>query len=146
MNISVVYATMTGHSKKIAMQIAKSLNIQAINAKENPKLQNVELLLIVGGIYGGQSNGDLTAFTDKLDGANVKNAMIITSSMSEKTRQEGLTKALQDRGINVIDEISCKGSFLFFFGFSHPNKSDLEQIIEKVNAIIEKQVRKKTNE
>lgn len=135
MNISVVYATMTGHSRKIAERLAESFGVTAVNAKDSPALQNIDLLFIVGGIYGGQSSPDLTAFADKSVGTNVKNVFIITTSMSQKTNQESLKNTLIDKGVNVIDEITCKGSFLFFLGFSHPNKEDIEQIVEKAKAI-----------
>ena len=44
-NVKVVYATKTGHSRKIAQAVAKELNVEPMNIKENPQLKGVDLLL-----------------------------------------------------------------------------------------------------
>lgn len=138
MKISVVYATITGHSKKIADYIARAIGTTAASVKDNPAMSDIDLLFIVGGIYGGQSSENLTGFAQGLDGENVKNAAIITSSLTQQKKQEALSEILRGKGINVADEIICKGSFLFFMGFSHPNKKDLEQLADNAGAIVEK--------
>ena len=135
MNISVIYATMTGHSRKIAAKVAEALGTTVANVKTNPALEDIDLLFIVGGIYGGQSSAALTAFVEKLEAGRVKNACLITTSLSLKTKQDNLRKALEEKGVNIVEEIACKGSFLWLFGFSHPNKGDLRRVTEKAKTI-----------
>ena len=51
----IIYSSMTGHSKKIANQMADSLNLKAYNIKEEkPEISDCDLLFIVSGIYGGK--------------------------------------------------------------------------------------------
>jgi len=59
MNFAGLYATRTKHSKKISETIGSLLNIDAKNITEKPVLNDVDLLFIVGGIYGGASMPDL---------------------------------------------------------------------------------------
>ncbi len=136
MNISVIYATVTGHSKKIAVYLANSLNAKVASVKEDPLLQNVDLLFMVGGIYGGKGNSNLLAYANGLDRDSVKNVAIITTSFSQKEEQKALEQALLDKKIHILDTISCKGSFLFFLGLAHPNGEDLEQLSEKAENLI----------
>lgn len=128
MKAKIVYATMTKHSKKLAEAIARELNIPAENVKENPAIEELDLLYVVGGIYGGESSPDLISYVSKL-GNKVKKAALITSCCSKKTTQNKVRQILMEQGIEVMNEFICQGSFLFF-GFGHPNKKDVEDAVE----------------
>lgn len=52
---AVIYATKTKHSQKLAEAIGSFLNVKSKNITEKPALQDIDLLFIVGGIYGGVS-------------------------------------------------------------------------------------------
>lgn len=126
--IRIVYATKTNHSKKLAQAIGKELGVKVENIMDHPALKGVDLLLIVGGIYGGESLPEMLAFARELDASEIKRAALITSCVSKRQPQESVRKLLEGKGIAVIDEMLCQGSFLFF-GFGHPNKADIEQAI-----------------
>ena len=59
MNTAVLFRSMTGHSKKIANAVAAELGVEALNIKNKPVLQNIDLLFIAGGIYSGKSLPEL---------------------------------------------------------------------------------------
>ncbi len=136
--ISIIYATKTRHSKKIAEAIGKALNIQALNVSTRPVLEDTDLLFIVGGIYGGESLPLLLDFVKALDRGKVKRAALVTSCASKKHRQDSVRKLLQQKGIEVLDEIICRGSFLFI-GFGHPNKRDIEEAVNFAVRVSEKE-------
>lgn len=123
--IRIVFATRTGHSQKLAEAIGRALNIRAENVASKPEVKGVDLLFIVGGIYGGNSAPALLSFVDQLDGS-VASAALITSCASKKQRQENVRKRLGQKGIPVEDEMICRGSFLFV-GIGHPNDKDLAE-------------------
>lgn len=129
MNINIVYATMTKHSKKLAEAIAKELNIHAQNVLDNTVLQDTDLLFIVGGIYGGKSLPILIEFVQQLDSQTIKKVALVTSCSSKKQRQDNVRKILNDKGIEVIDEFSCYGNFLFI-KFGHPNQQEIQQAVD----------------
>ena len=129
MKTSIIYATMSGHSKKIALAISKQLNITAYNIKENPKIDNCEMLFIVSGIYSGQCKPELLEFVKKINKNQVKSAALITSSM-KKVPQKTVRDALVANGIDVKDgEYLCQGGFLLA-GLSHPNKNEIAGAVE----------------
>ena len=129
--VSIVYATMTKHSKKLALAIAEELGIEAVNATEESKPEKVDLLYIVGGIYGGTCNPVLVSFVNKLDKDMVEKVVLVTNSASESGRcQKQLKTILHEKEIQLLDEITCTGGFLFV-KLGHPNKKDIQQVVEK---------------
>lgn len=126
--IDIIYATKTKHSKRLADAIGKALGIGARNVTDNPILKESELLFIVGGIYGGDSLPELLTFVETLEPAKTKHVALVTSCTSGKQHQVKVRTILEKKGIEVIDEWICPGSFLFF-KWGRPNQSDLEQAV-----------------
>lgn len=122
---AIVYATLTRHSKKIAEAIGRALGVKAENISDLPALENMDLLFIVGGIYGGKSLPALLNYVGALEAASVKKAVLVTSSAREQ-KQDHVRRLLQEKGIEVLDEFTCPGSFLFI-SHGRPNKEDLQQ-------------------
>lgn len=126
--IGILYATMTKHSRKLATAIGQALDVQAENVKSNPALGDVDLLFIVGGIYGGESMPELLQFVKGLDGPSVKKAALVTSCASKKHGQKSVRALLEDKGVEIMDEFICQGGFLVM-GLGHPNKSEVEEAV-----------------
>lgn len=130
MKTKVIYYTKTGHSKKIANAIAKSLDITAQDIKQNKVIDETDLLFIVGGIYANDSMPEMKDYVKKLDYSKVKKVVLVTSCTTNKTPQTNIRKILEENKIEVSnDEFICKGSFLFF-GIGHPNKEDINNAVE----------------
>ncbi|HCL04356.1 MAG TPA: hypothetical protein DHW61_18430 [Lachnoclostridium phytofermentans] len=127
--VKIVYATKTRHSKKIALALAKALNVQAEDVVSKPNLGTADLLFIVGGIYGGTSLPGLIEFAENLNKENIKKVVFITSSVKKTQGQDAVRKILEEKEISVVDEIHCQGSFLFM-KFGHPNNIDIRETIE----------------
>ena len=127
--VKIVYATKTKHSKKIALALAKALNVQAEDVSKKPNLGTADLLFIVGGIYGGTSLPSLIEFAENLKKENIKKVVFITSSVKKTQGQDAVRKIIEEKHISVVDEIHCQGSFLFM-KFGHPNNSDISETIE----------------
>jgi hypothetical protein len=125
-NIGLVYATKTSHSRKYAEGIGKALNIRPENVMNRPAPRSVDLLFIVGGIYGGKSLPELSAYVQSLDAGLVKRAALVTSCASNRLKQKQLRTILEAKGIEILDEIVCPGSLLFLRA-GHPNESDMQR-------------------
>lgn len=135
MKTEIIYATMTGHSKKIASSISKKLGITAHSVKENPKICDCDLLFIVSGIYGGDCSPELLKFTQSLSSKQVKKVALITSS-TKVVPQKAIRDALVLNGIEVLkEEYLCKGGFLFM-AFSHPNKEEIDGAVRFAEKLI----------
>lgn len=127
--IGVVYATKTKHSRKIAEAVGKALNTKAENVKDKPSLGETDLLFIVGGLYGGESLPELLDYVKELDSSKIKKAALITSSAADKKGQDSVRSLLEGKGIKVVDEMRCFGSFLVM-KMGHPNKPEINQAVE----------------
>lgn len=136
-NVNVVYATKTQHSKKLAGAIAQVLGLEAKDIEKFPQPEKTGLLFLVGGIYAGKCNPLILSYIAKLDGTMVNKVVLVTSSVSHNSRsQKEVREILLQKGIGIIDEISCTGGFLLV-KLSHPNKADIQSIAEKAKRIAE---------
>ncbi len=133
--IGVLYATKTKHSQKLAEAIGSAFKIPANSITENPDLHEIELLFVVGGIYGGVSMPEYLAYLEAMDTPALKNAALITSCGSGKQRQNGARRILEEKGIEVLDEFVCKGAILFV-SLTHPNAKDLHAAVEFAQGIV----------
>jgi flavodoxin len=132
MNISVIYYSKLGHSKKIAQAIADELGVKAQDIRDNPEIKDIESLYVVSGIYGGKSAPDMLEFLKTLDGQQIKQAYLLTSSGGKTTRAAEVRTVLTKLGIPVAEEkFTCQGA-IFLFGMGHPNKADIQNAIQYV--------------
>ncbi|NLH19072.1 MAG: hypothetical protein GX462_03285, partial [Thermotogaceae bacterium] len=95
MNHAVVYLTKTGHSKKIASAIASALSLSALDIKTRPAIGEVDLLFIVGGLYGKQSDPMMLEFVKGLSPKQIKKAVLVTSSANGSLKQAAVRTALE---------------------------------------------------
>lgn len=129
MNNAVIYYTKLGHSKKIAEAVADELGVKALDIRENPKLDDLDLLYIVSGIYGGVSAPELLRYLKTLDPKQIKKTFLLTSSGGKTTPATNIRTLLTELGIPVAEEeFTCQGA-IFFVGLGHPNKTDLQNAV-----------------
>ncbi|MDR2044774.1 MAG: hypothetical protein LBQ15_10535 [Clostridium sp.] len=121
----VIYATMTGHSRKYAQAIAKARNVVPEDVKTDPRAVNVDTLFVVGGIYGGAESKKLVSYLQGDHVKNVKKAVLVTSSTRGAARQAKAREVLEAKGVSVVDEKLLPGSFLFL-NRGRPNEADLK--------------------
>lgn len=127
--ISVIYATKTKHSRKIANAVAAALGVSAQDALNRPTLGETELLFIVGGLYGGESLPELLDYVSGLSSTQVKSAALITTSASNAKGQDAVRSILEGKGIPVVDEYRCFGAILFVW-MGHPNKTEVQNAVD----------------
>lgn len=125
----IVYATMTGHSKKIARAIASVVKVEPQNIIDIKDEIECDVLYIVSGIYSNEAKPELLSFVENLSN-KVKQVVLITSSM-KLVKQEKVKSILESKDIVVLDEYCCKGGFLFFSP-THPNKNDIDDVVKFV--------------
>lgn len=138
MQTGIAYATKTKHSQKLAEAIGQALHLKAINVAVNPEPRSAELLVIVGGIYGGKSLPELMQYAEKLQSGQVKKAVLVTSSVSTSLRRQAdIRGTLEGKGIEILEEITCPGSFLFM-KLGHPNAAEVKSVADRVKQIAER--------
>lgn len=138
MQVGVVYATKTGHSRKIARAVARELAVEARDIRDCPDLEGLDCLFVVGGIYGGKSLPELAAFAGSIRGHRVRQAVLLTSSASRVASQTEIRQILEENGVDVLpEEFRCRGSFLVL-GLGHPNAADLEAAVTFARGVLDR--------
>lgn len=133
--LNLIYATKTNHSKKIAQAVSDVLNVRANNIKDKAVLDETDILFIVGGIYGGESSPELIEYVKALEKEKVKSVALMTSCTSNKQGQSTIKKILEEKGISVLDEFICPGSFLVL-KMGRPNAKDIQAAVQFTAGII----------
>ncbi|MBC8570334.1 flavodoxin domain-containing protein [Zongyangia hominis] len=125
MNTAVIYASMTGKTKKVANAMAEALGTRALPAKEAGQVE-ADLLLLGSGVYGGNLSPDIEAFARSLDPGRCKKAALFTTSVTGAAASGPLRQILEEKGIPVLEEeFSCLGRFLLVCRMGHPNSEEL---------------------
>ncbi len=90
----------------------------------------------MGGIYAGKCNPTLVAYVHNLNASLVKDVVLVTSSASTRQRcQKEIRDILEKKGMVVVGEISCPGSFLFV-RMGHPNEKDIRYIVNEAKSFV----------
>ncbi len=135
----IVYATRTKHSKKLAEAIGSALNSKPENIDSQPRFSDLDMLFIVGGIYGGESKPELIEYVRSLNPSVAKSVALITNCASGRQKQLTVRSLLEGNGIAVVDEFVCKGTILFV-ALRHPDAKDLASAADFAKRVINKQV------
>lgn len=123
-NIAVVYASRTRHSKKLAAAIGEGLGVTPLKASEALRLEGLDLLFLVGGIYGGTCHPALLELAGRLSPQQVAKSALVTSSTSQAHGQKDVQALLEKQSIPVLEEYMCYGNF-FWMQKGHPNQEEL---------------------
>lgn len=132
----IVYATRTKHSEKLAKAIGSALDRMPENIDSKSDFADMDLLFIVGGIYGGESKPELIEYVRSLNPTITKSVALVTNCGSGKQRQQTVRNILESNGIEVVDEFICKGAILFV-SLRHPDKKDLANAVEFAKSVID---------
>lgn len=129
MKVNIIYSTLSGHTKKLADAIGEVLGVEPQNLKEDNAYYDCDLLFIGGGIYSGALSPELDGYIEFLNKENTPKAAVFMSSVSENYQKSNLSGKLREKGVDVVGEFSCNGSFLVMKMF-HPNKKDIASVKE----------------
>ncbi len=138
MKTALVYASMTGHTKKIVKAIKNETGIAAYDVKANPQteLKDIDVLFIAGGVYASACMPQLLDYVTKLDVSCAKKVYLMSSSMDPNASLKQIEDVLREKGFSMGEKkYHCKGGFLFF-GLGHPSRTEIEGAVSFVKSII----------
>ena len=144
MKVAVVYSSMSGNTKKVANAMANELGTEAKPINEEPDLEGIDLLFIGSGCYGGKLKGETVKFLENLK--DIKKTAVFGTYMGQTRAIESMKKALEKKGVEVIDEWGCTGAFLYFMNRGRPNEKDLERARQFANSVLEKAMEERSRE
>ncbi|MDR3552032.1 MAG: flavodoxin domain-containing protein [Clostridia bacterium] len=138
MNVKVHYLSRGGNTKKIAEAISQAIGQMAEAIPPAYPMENVKLLFLGGGIYGGKLDSKLSYYIGTLNTKMVKNVVLFSTSGSPQGPANKLMKEqLEAKGIKVLEKsFCCPGKFFLFFNIGRPNSADIKKAQEFAKEIM----------
>ncbi|HEX3027061.1 MAG TPA: flavodoxin family protein [Clostridia bacterium] len=140
MNIKVMYYSKGGNTKKVAQTISQAINQPAESIPPAYPAENIRLLFLGGGVYGGKLDPKLTEYINTLTPEKIKNVALFSTSGSGQGDGIRLMKeALEKKGLHVLDEnFVCCGKYFIFFKRNHPDADELKAAQDFAKKAVEK--------
>ncbi|MDR1158513.1 MAG: flavodoxin [Oscillospiraceae bacterium] len=112
---SVIYATKTGNTKKLALAVAKGAGTAAQSVEEAGAISGVDTLFVGASVYAGKIDEKLRGFLVNLTPNTVRRVVVFGSAMGKRSALTEIRSLLTANGVAVYDkEFFCKGQFLLF--------------------------------
>lgn len=104
---AVRYYSRTGNTKKVAESIAEAAGTTAVStdAPDAELHEPVDVLFIGGALYAYGLDKHLRDYLDTLSAANVKKAIVFSTSWISRHAIDLIRKALESKGIRVEKDV-----------------------------------------
>jgi flavodoxin len=139
--IYVVYASLTGNTRKVAKAIAEAVGGTPVDVRREPlpKAQPGDMIFVGDGVYWGRPSRPLRrALRSWALPKGIKAAVFGT--FGGKPRQiEALARILTEKGAQVVDKFSCRGRDWFLLGLlgrGRPSAEDLKAAREFAKRVV----------
>ena len=139
--VYVVYASLTGNTRKVAQTIAGAVGGTLVDVRKDPlpKVEPGDVIFVGDGVYGWRpSRAMRRALSSWALPKGVKAAVFGT--YGGKPAQLGvLEKILREKGAEVVDRFSCMGRDWFFLGLigrGRPSEEDLRAAKEFARRVV----------
>ena len=127
MNVRVVYYSRGGSTRKVADVIAQKFDQNAVTISASCLLNDVDLLFLGSGVYGGKAGPGVKEFISTLDSKLIKNAAVFGTCGGDKKAIDQMRELLKAQGINVLDEsFLCRGKVFGVFFRKRPDENELK--------------------
>jgi flavodoxin len=133
LNVIIVYASRTGNTEKVALQIASELGCKAVKITQNSTVQldGCELVFLGTWIYGGEPSNDLQNWLKALELKDFKTVFSLFMTWagggaSDRLAYQRVKLILEGKGQRLQESpFVCLGKTFGFARKSHPNDEDL---------------------
>ncbi len=147
MNQVVIYSTKSGNTEKVAIEIAKELNCNAVKICSETdfskiSLEDFDLVVLGTWIRGGEPSPDMTSFLKQLDfeDSNRKFALFMTwagGGKSDVLAFRCVRQFLEVKNQRLLDDcFKCLGKTFGIARRGHPNAQDLANARKWANTLV----------
>ena len=126
-DISVLFYSRGGNTRKVADAIAGELGVKAADVKSSPSIGS-RITFLGSGIYAGKLGDDMAKFVESGNFTGCKMAIFYTcmNPHGNQKAMDAMTSTLKQKGATVLGIYYCKGKTFVLFNRGHPNKEDLD--------------------
>ena len=127
MKAAIRYYSKTGHMKKMAQVIERTVGVQALTT-DNPINEPVDVLFLGSAVYAAGIDSNVKKFIASLDKEKIKNVICFSSSAILTSSYPQVKSLLEKQGLHVDErEFHCRGQFTLMHR-GHPDNNDLKDL------------------
>ncbi|MBR2843673.1 MAG: hypothetical protein IKF00_00530 [Solobacterium sp.] len=125
--MKLIYQSSSGHAYSVAKAVGNELNTKPIDIHEPAVLSDTDLLILCIETRDGKPDHYLLDYLDQLPVNSIKDAALISTSLSGRDYTELAVGLLGHKGISVYPKRLCLKRGIMRFFRSRPNESDLKE-------------------
>ncbi len=125
--VKLIYQSSSGHAYTVAKAVGNELNTKPIDIHEPAVLSDTDLLILCIETRDGKPDHFLLDYLDRLPVNSIKDAALISTSLSGRDYTELAVGLLGHKGISVYPKRLCLKRGIMRFFRSRPNESDLKE-------------------
>ncbi|MFN3346668.1 MAG: flavodoxin family protein [Candidatus Bipolaricaulaceae bacterium] len=129
--VYVVYASLTGNTRKVAQALAEATGGTLVDVRRDPlpKVGAGDVVFVGDGVYGGQPSRAMRRALSTWDLPKGIKAAVFGTYGGRPGQLAILERILQGKGAQVVDRFSCRGRDWFLLGLvgrGRPSSTDLQ--------------------
>lgn len=129
--IYVVYASLTGNTRKVAKAMAEAVGGTLVDVRRDPlpKVEPGDVVFVGDGVYGGRPSRAMRRALGAWDLPKGIKAAVFGTHGGRPSQLAILGDLLHQKGAQVVESFSCVGRDWFLLGFwgrGHPSPQDLQ--------------------
>jgi len=129
MNVLVLYASLTGNTKKLAAAMADALGTKPLQVKEVTSVKDVDLLFLGSGVYWNRPSRAVTRFLRSLPSLDGVKVGLFGTYGAAPRQLDVMANLVQKKGGEILGRFSCRGRDWFVLGLvarGHPSDAELD--------------------
>lgn len=125
MKIAIRYFTKTGNTKKLAEAISEVVKVPALNAKDNPITEDIDILFLGSSVMATKLRRQVKDYINTFD---TKIGLIVNFSIGGliESTYKPVKKLIQNKGYNMAPEEFHSIGQMWKFNKGHPNKEEIK--------------------
>lgn len=139
--VYVVYASLTGNTRKVAKALAEAVGGTLVDVRRDPlpKVEAKDVVFVGDGVYFGQPSRAMRRALSAWTLPKGVKAAVFGTYGGKPAQLEVLEKILHEKGANVVDRFSCMGRDWFLLGLlgrGRPAEEDLKAAREFAKKVV----------
>lgn len=129
--VYVVYASLTGNTRKVAQAMAEAVGATLVDVRKDPlpKVEPGDVIFVGDGVYGGRPSRALRRALRAWTLPKGVKAAVFGTYGGRPSQLPILERILAEKGAQVVDRFSCLGRDWFLLGLvgrGRPSAEDLK--------------------
>jgi flavodoxin len=141
MNVLVLYASLTGNTRKLAAAMAGELDVSPQRIAEAPEVEEGDLLLLGSGVYWNRPAQAVRRYLENLRSLKGVRVALFGTYGGAPHQIDAMAKIVQRKGGEILGRFSCRGRDWFVLGMvarGHPNAAELSAAAAFAHNMVER--------